>query len=130
MAAHERTLPRFAAFKALPPGYTMVQRLAIENRQTFILLNLLSIAPFIGMALILAGVDRLLFALGIPSGSDFPMNDMTRVPLAVTAVVAVLIMLSVHELCHGLAFQALGAHPRYGVNLRKAVAYASASEYY
>jgi hypothetical protein len=123
-------VPRFAALKALPPGYALAHRLAIESRRTLLLLNLFSLIPLAVGTVVFFGVDQLLNALGVRPVLDVPLTDTTRLPLTILALVLVFVLLSVHELCHGLAFQTFGIRPRYGVNVRKGVAYASASDHF
>jgi hypothetical protein len=123
-------LPRFAALKALPPGYDLAGRLTLESLRTLILLNLLSLLPLLIGAACFLVVDRLLNALGVRPALDAPLTDQSRLLLALAAVALMIVVLSFHELCHGLAFQAFGAHPHYGINLSKGVAYASAKDYY
>jgi hypothetical protein len=123
-------LPRFAALKALPPGYDLAGRLTVESLRTLILLNLLSVPPLLIGAAFFLGVDRLLNALGVRPALDTLPTDESRLVLAFVAVVLMIAVLSFHELCHGLTFRLFGAHPRYGINLSKGVAYASARDYY
>ena len=123
-------LPRFAALKALPPGYDLAGRLTLESLRTLILLNLLSVVPLLISAACFLGVDQLLNALGVRPALTTPSTDDSRLWLSLAAVVFMLVVLSLHELCHGLAFQVFGARPHYGVNLSKGVAYASAKDYY
>src|SRR5260221_400912 len=118
-------LPRFAALSALPSGYILADRLVIESRRTFILLNVFSLIPLIVGAVFFFAVDQLLNALGVRPVLDVPLTDASRLPLTFLSIPLVFVLLSIHELCHGVAFQAFGIRPRYGVNLRKGVAYAS-----
>src|SRR5439155_21212498 len=114
---------------SLPPDYRLARRLTIESRRTLLLLNLYSLAPLlVGAIVFMFGAEQLLNALHVQPLLDAPMTDATRVPLAVLTVVLTILLLSVHELCHGLAFQLFGVRPRYGINLSKGVAYASASD--
>jgi hypothetical protein len=124
------TLPRFAALPSLPPGYQLARRLTIDSRRTLILLNLYSIAPLLVGAAFFLAVDQLLNALNVRPLLDLPMNDDTRLLLTLASLVLVFLLLSLHELCHGLAFQLFGVRPRYGINLSKGVAFASASDHY
>jgi hypothetical protein len=123
-------LPRFATLTSLPSGYTLTRRLAIESQKTFFRLNFASLIPLtIGM-IFFFGVDRLLATLNIPAVVSVAWDESSRVPYTLTAIVMTVLLLSFHELCHGLAFQAFGAKTRYGINLRKAVAFASAVNSY
>lgn len=122
-------LPRFAALNALPPGYTPARRLTLESPQTVLVLNLFGLLSMALCGLILVGVDRLLNALNIAPLVTAPWNA-DPAPLGFLILVAFIAVLAVHELCHGLGFRLFGARPRYGVNLSKGVAYASAGDYY
>ncbi len=122
-------LPRFAALSALPPGYTLARRLTLESPQTVLVLNLLGLFGMALCGLILVGVDQLLNALYILPLVTAPWNA-DPVPLGFLILVAFIAVLAVHELCHGLGFRLFDARPRYGVNLSKGVAYASAGDYY
>jgi len=119
-----------SALNALPPGYTFTERLEISSRKIFVLLNLVGLIPLFLGAIFFFGVDRLFAALRIMPLLSLPFDDTTRVLIAVLTAVLVVPLLSFHELCHGVAFQVFGAHPRYGVNFRKAVAYARADQYF
>jgi len=121
---------RNSARKALPPDYRLVRRLEIGSRRTFILLNVGSVGTLAVGALFFFGVDRLLVALNITPWIDVPLNSDTQFAFSILAIVMVILMLSFHEVCHGLAFRAFGAQPHYGINWRKAVAYARADQYY
>ena len=121
---------RFAALDHLPVGYMLARRLAIESRRTFLRLNFLSMVPLFVGAIFFFGVDRALQALQFPVLLSMPWNSQSRTTFTVLAVVMTVLLLSIHELCHGLVFHLLGAKPHYGINLRKAVAFASAENYY
>ena len=121
-------LPRFAALDHLPPDYILSERLAIESRRTFVLLNLASLLPLAAGALCFWAVDRALQALNVSPLFTVPSGNVLLTALIV--IVLMFVVLSVHELCHGLVFQAFGAHPKYGIDLGKGVAFASAKESY
>jgi hypothetical protein len=124
------SLPRFAALRSLPPGYQLTRKLTLDSRRTLILLNLYSIAPLLVGVVFFLAIDQLLTASNVRPLLDIPMNDETRLLLILASLVLVFLLLSLHELCHGLAFQLFGVRPRYGINLSKGVAYASASDHY
>jgi hypothetical protein len=119
--------PIFYALDGLPPGYALVRTLAIQSPAMFWLLNLAALIPFAlgygGLAL----VDALLNALAPPSGVR-PRPD--EASLVLFTLAAVVVMLALHEGCHGLGFRAFGARPRYGVRWRSLVLFASAEGYY
>lgn len=122
-------LPRYAALTALPDGYHIVDRLTLENPRTFLRLNLWGVALLIVGYIGLAAYGAALRGAGIGSGND-PLAGATGWGTLALTILGFLVMLSVHELVHGLAFQAFGATPRYGFSLQKGVAYASAKGYY
>src|SRR5258706_2061961 len=124
------TLPRFAALSSLPPGYTLTRRLAIESQKTFLRLNFPSLIPLLIGMIFFFGVDRVLQGLHFPVLWSIPWNDSSRFAITIIALVMTVLLLSIHELCHGLAFQAFGAKTHYGINLKKAVAFASAADSY
>lgn len=129
LTSPEREFPHFAALDNLPPGYRQVYRLDLESQRVLILLNLIGLA-LLGIGIVIFwGVDRILVAFGVPSGFN-PLRGAAPLGMALVILVALLAILSIHELCHGLAFQFFGARPRYGFNLRKGVAFASAEKYY
>jgi hypothetical protein len=123
-------LPRFAALKALPPEYTLAQRLEVGSRRIFWLLNLGSLLPLVIGAAFFLGVDRLLIALNLHPLITIVSDKNSDTLLVIAMGVLAILLIVIHELCHGLAFQAFGAKPRYGLNMRKFVAYASADDYY
>src|SRR5579864_6485009 len=118
------------ALHTLPPDYTVTKRLEITSWRLALVLNLAGIVPLSLGAVVFFGVDRVLVASAFTPLVSIPLAADTRFFFAGLAVVLVIVMLSFHELCHGLAFQSFGARPRYGVNVRKAVAYARADQYY
>jgi len=118
------------ALHALPDDYTAIRRLEITSWQLALVLNLAGVIPLSIGAVVFFGVDRTLVSLASTPWLSIPLTTDSRYFFAGLAVVLVIVMLSLHELCHGLAFQAFGARPRYGINLRKAVAYARADQYY
>lgn len=118
-------MKRFEVLRALPEGYSSVYRLTIDSREVLIKLNLYGLALWgVGYALF-AGYSSLLYASHLVKGPD-PLQGSRLVSI----LIGFFIMLSIHELIHGLAFQYFGAKPRYGFSLQKAVAYASAKGYY
>jgi hypothetical protein len=121
---------RFAALTALPPDYQLAWRLNLDSPRTVLLLNAASLIPLAISIVFFLLVDRALITLDMHPALDVPMTDESRLWLTVVGIVLVLALLVVHELCHGMAFQWFGAHPRYGINLGKGVAYASAKDYY
>jgi hypothetical protein len=129
LTSPEREFPHFAALDNLPSGYRQVYQLDLESQRVLVLLNVIGLV-LLGVGIVLFwGVDRILVAAGVPSGFN-PLKGATPLGMALVILFALLAVLSLHELCHGLAFQFFGARPRYGFNLRKGVAFASADRYY
>jgi len=118
---------RFGVTKTLPQGYRLVRRLNLENFNTILWLNLLGLL-LLGLSGL--GYMRIFSTMSDNPDGFNPLLGASPVGLAVAILVLMLVMLSVHELFHGIGFQIFGAHPRYGVNLSKGVAYASAKDYY
>jgi hypothetical protein len=121
-------LPRYAALTALPDGYYVVDRLTLQNPRTLLRLNAWGIALLIAGYVGLAAYRGVLQMAGI-SGQD-PFSGATGWGTLALILLGLFVMLSVHELIHGLAFQGFGAKPHYGFSLKKGVAYASAKNYY
>jgi hypothetical protein len=113
---------RFAVLRTLPPGYRLAQTLEIASRRTLIALN---VAGFVLALAALLGFS--LFASGLPPGLPDPLSGISPV---ITIIVLFVLMLALHEALHGLTFRLFGARPRYGLNLRKSVAFASAADDY
>ena len=120
----------FFALTTLPTGYGLVRRLGIETARTFWALNVAALVPFAISFWLFTLLDRLLTRLYTVPEPGMWLGSTERIELSLLAILLVVAMLSIHELCHGLAYRAFGAKPRYGVNLRKFVAYASAENYY
>jgi len=121
---------RFAVLKQLPERYHLTRRLAIESRKTFIRLNVASLLPLLGTGLVFYLFSTLLDTLQVRAPLSIPANASGSLGFAAIMIFTTLLLLSLHELCHGLAFQFFGAKPKYGISLKKAVAYASATDYY
>lgn len=113
------------ALSALPTHYRSVRRIEIDSFQVIFWLN---IGGFV-----LIGVGVLLFGLlerTLPREANNPLQGVTPLGMVALFVIGFVIMLTVHELFHGLGFSVFGARPRYGVSLRKGVAFASAAHMY
>jgi hypothetical protein len=123
-------LPRFSTLEQLPAGYKQTSRLAIDSRRAFLRLNFASLIPLVIGLLFFNSIDQLLRLIQLPVLLSVPFNNGTRPAITVLALVMTVLLLSIHELCHGLAYRAFGAKVRYGINWRKAVAYAAAEHHY
>ena len=123
-----RLLPRFGALAVPLPGYRPVHRLDLESPRLLIHLNL------IGLALMLAGLVGLAVAAAILDALALagpnPLMGVEPLPFAALTLIGIVIMLALHELCHGLAFQVFGARSRYGFSMSKGVAFATSGGYY
>jgi hypothetical protein len=128
MTTQPTELPRFGALKALPPGYRLAERLRIDSPRTFLLLNLFSLLPFAVGVVFFYGINLAVDRLGLRPQADLPAGVDVWSPLVL--LVLFVAMIVIHELCHGFAFMAFGAHPRYGLNLKMGVAYAAAPDDY
>jgi hypothetical protein len=121
-------LPRFGALKALPPGYRLAEGLTIDSVRTFILLNLFSLVPCVVGVAFFYGVNLAVENLGLRPQADLPAGVDVWSPLVL--LILFVLMIVIHELCHGIAFMVFGARPRYGANLKMGVAYAAAPDNY
>jgi membrane protein DedA with SNARE-associated domain len=122
-------LPRFAALHFLPDSYQLVRRITLESQRLFVLLNVVGLAMLAIAILAYQLFYNFLRELGLAQGAN-PLAGASSLLLAVLSLLAILIMLSLHELIHGIAFQLFGARPRYGFSLEKGVAFAAADRYY
>ena len=106
----------------VPEGYREVLYWRLfENRTQWLWINLLGVPMgLLGLALL----GGLAWALGRDPWLAFE-GFLGRLALAA----GVLLTLSLHELAHGLAMQAFGARPRYGVKWEAGALYATAPGY-
>lgn len=125
----EINLTRYGVLDTLPASYRLERRIELNSRDLLIWLNVAAFALMVAGFLLMSGVASLLDELRLPRGVN-PLEGITPLGMAVLLFVLVIVMLIVHELFHGLAFQSFGIKPRYGVNLAKGVAYASGEKYY
>lgn len=123
-------LPRFASLKTLPPGYERVERLTLESLRTVLLLNLFGLIGIIPGLLFFLLVDRALYALNIQPSVDISFFSIDSLILVCPSLLLLVLVMGVHELCHGLGFRLFGAPVRYGMNLSKGVLFATADGYY
>jgi hypothetical protein len=124
-----RSLPRFAVLDALPEGYQRAQRITLESQRLLIALNAAGLALLIGAVIGYQLFYDFLQQRGLAQGVN-PLAGADSLLLAVLTLPALLLMLSLHELIHGVAFQLFGAKPRYGFSLQKGVAFAAADQNY
>ncbi len=124
-----KSIPRFAALEALPDGYRLVRRITLESQRLLILLNLAGLGLLIAAVLGYQLFYNFLQARGLAQGIN-PLEGVSTLLFAILSLPALFLMLAVHELIHGAAFQLFGAKPRYGISLEKGVAFAAADRYY
>jgi nicotinate-nucleotide adenylyltransferase len=103
----------------VPDGYREVLYWRLfENRMQWLWINLLGLPmSLLGLALL----GGLAWRLGRNPWLAF--ND------TLTLILAVIVTLGLHELAHGLAMQAFGARPRYGVKWEAGALFATAPGY-
>ncbi len=123
-------LPRFVSLKELPAGYSRVERLSLDSPRTVLLLNGFGLLGIIPGLLFFLVVDRVLYALNIQPVVDIALFSFNSLLLVCPSLIVLVMILGVHELCHGLAFRLFGAPVRYGINLSKGVLFATADGYY
>ncbi len=105
--------------RGLPPGYREVLYWRIsDKRWQMIVLNLLA---FLSLALWLLLFTWLGFRVG-----RMPPSGAIGLPQFVLVLAGVLLTLVLHELAHGLAMNAFGAHTEFGVLWTRLMVYATA----
>lgn len=122
-------IPRFAALDALPEGYRLVRRITLESPRLIAVLNLAGLALLIGAIVGYQLFYNLLRARGLAEGINL-LEGVHTLLFSLLSLLALLLMLAVHELIHGVTLALFGAEPRYGVNLQKGVAFAAADRHY
>lgn len=128
--ARSRPDSTYFSLTTLPANYRLIRKLGIDSPRTFWALNIAALVPFLLSFWLFLQIDGLLNLYYRVSDPVIWLNSTERVELSLVVIPLVILMLAMHELCHGLAYRVFGAKPRYGVNLRKFVAYASAENYY
>ncbi|MDZ4765801.1 MAG: DUF3267 domain-containing protein [Chloroflexota bacterium] len=104
----------------LPPRYDEVRHFVLTAPRTLMLLNVVSLVP-------MAAVLLLISAWWTWLATIMPINAATNeVAWWAGVLIALVVILPLHELLHGIAIQIVGHHPRYGMNLSKGVLYATA----
>ncbi|MCE7946788.1 MAG: DUF3267 domain-containing protein [Chloroflexi bacterium CFX4] len=122
-------LPRFAVLAALPENYQRARHITIDSQQTLVWLNVVGLGLMIGAIFAYNALYQLMRAIGLAQGAN-PLAGASSLAMALLTLPALFLMLSVHELIHGMMFQFFGAKPRYGFDLKKGVAFAAADRYY
>jgi hypothetical protein len=111
--------------RALPDGYEAIYHLTITDPKLLLRLNLIALIPlFLSVVFFFAwgNVAAQLRAAWFPqiAASTF------EVPWLIGVVLAIVLVLPLHELIHGIAIQLTGHKPRYGMKLSSGVLYATA----
>ena len=118
---------RMAARTALPDGYAEIRRVSFDSGLLIFWLNVAALAPlalaFGAMLALGAGYE----AAGAPLALRFLDRRLLPDGYDLPAMIALLLLvLPLHEWCHGLAFRLLGVkRARYGINLGKMLLYAT-----
>ncbi|MCC6802901.1 MAG: DUF3267 domain-containing protein, partial [Anaerolineae bacterium] len=105
----------------LPPGYTEARHVRLTEDRLLFWLNVLSVIPIVVM-LVLMAVWWMVVSVGRAPGPEAP------VPWWVALVAAIVIVLPLHELLHGVTIAYFGQRVRYGAKLSKGVLYATADQ--
>ncbi len=122
-------LPRFAVLEALPETYHTARQITLDSQRTLVWLNVVGLGLMIGAIFAYNVLYQLMRAIGLAEGVN-PLAGASSLTLALLTLPALFLMLSAHELIHGMMFQLFGAKPRYGFDLKKGVAFAAADRYY
>lgn len=111
---------RLSPIHQLPPDYREVQHLVLLRPGTVLLVNLLALLPLGAAVVVMAGW----WALVARVRGVFPGGPV--VPWWLGLLLALLIVLPLHEWVHGQAIRWAGHRPRYGTMLAKGALYATA----
>lgn len=106
----------------LPFGYRETRYFLATEKNTLIWLNIMSIPP---MLIAFAGMHAWITQVRLWRG-DYPHASGEGIPWIIGFLVAVVVMMIVHEGLHGIAIALLGHKPRFGIRWDKGVAYATA----
>lgn len=112
---------RQTPIRALPPGYHEALRLTATEGRMLLWLNLASLLP-LATALVIMGWW---WALVRQMRGPYPNAFWDSLSWVVAVIGVILIMIVGHEWIHGLAIQAVGHRPRYGVKLSQGVVFAT-----
>lgn len=105
----------------LPPGYVEARHVRLTEDRLLFWLNVLSVIPIIVM-LVLMAVWWAVVSVGRAPGPEAPVSWW------VALVAAIVIVLPLHELLHGVTIAYFGQRVRYGAKLSKGVLYATADQ--
>ncbi|NJO83536.1 MAG: DUF3267 domain-containing protein [Blastochloris sp.] len=113
-----------APITVVPENYREVRHFVLTDSTNIVMLNLLSLIP-LGVAVVSMLGWWILTASWRgpePAAPDFPWW--------IGLLLALVIVLPLHELIHGIAISAVGHHARYGIKLSAGVLYATADNAY
>lgn len=105
----------------LPSDYDEVRHVQLTEDRLLLWLNVLSVIPIVAMLAVMA-VWWVVVSIGREPQPDMP------IPWWVALVAAIVIVLPLHELLHGVTIAYFGQRVRYGAKLSKGVLYATADQ--
>jgi hypothetical protein len=111
---------RQAPVHSLPAGYHEVEHLVVTEGRRLLLLNLLALAPLLAAVALVAAWS------GLVAGWRGPRPGQSLPGWA--GLLAVALVLPLHEVIHAAAIHACGYRARLGVKLDKGVLYATADD--
>jgi hypothetical protein len=100
--------------RVLPPHYQEVRHLSVNKRGMLLWLNVVSLIPMAMMGIFAFGA---LLVYHEELGAPLVIHALPDAPASEVGIGAVILMLPLHELLHGLAIARCGHKPRYGVKL-------------
>lgn len=112
-----------APLQELPDGYSEVRRTILTEGNLLLWLNIGALIPM-ALALVAMALWWVVAAAINPAPSDGGGDT----PWILGAVLAIVIVLPLHELIHGIAIALVGHKARYGFKLDKGVLYATADQ--
>lgn len=96
----------------LPDHYREVHTISINDQGMLLKLNALSLIPLIAASLITFGA---LLVYHEEMGAPLVIDTLPRQLPGWVGLALLLMVLPLHELCHGLMIRRYGHHPRYGI---------------
>ncbi len=115
------------ALNALPDGYGEARRFSLESGWLIFWLNVAALVPMVLFGAAMLALAAWYVAIGAPLTLTFLDRRLLPPEYDLLALIALLLLvLPLHELCHGVAYRLLGAdRVRYGIKLAKLVLYAA-----
>lgn len=112
-----------APIQSLPENYHEVRRTMLTEGNLILWLNIAGLVP---MALALAAMAG--WWVVAAAVNPTPSDPASEIPWLLGAVIAIVVVLPLHELIHGIAIRMVGHKARYGIKLDKGVLYATADQ--